>query len=149
MTMMWLMLVIPTTWLIPHQIVNSLASVVVTLIALWIVLMMGLLYKWIFNIDVAIWFLMLVSDTIMEDEKFDNALNVILLRFLMWFLIFEEYGWKENQSEKKSISQFPGLNSLSKAEKKGKSSLCLLFMSIREEFRHSFYLEVRLLMDIL
>ena len=47
------------------------------------------------------------------------------------------------------MSQFPELNFLSKAEKKGKSLLYLLFMSIRGKFRHSLYLEMRLSMDIL
>ena len=47
------------------------------------------------------------------------------------------------------MSQFPGLNFSSKAEKKEKSLLHLLFILIREKFRHSFCLEVRLLMDIL
>ena len=35
---------------------------------------------------------MLVLDTTIEDEEFDDALNVMSLRFLMWFLIFEEHG---------------------------------------------------------
>ena len=47
------------------------------------------------------------------------------------------------------MSWFPGLNSLSKTEKERESLLCLLFMSIRGEFKHSLYLGVRLLIDIL
>jgi len=143
------MLVIPTAWLIPHQIANSLVLVVVTLTALWIILIMGLSCEWICDIDMATWFLILVLNTTIEDEGFDDALNVMSLRFLMWFLTFEEHEWKENWSEKESMSQFPRLNFLSKAEKKGKSLLCLLSMLIREEFRHSLYLEMRLSMDIL
>ena len=86
------MLVIPTTWLIPYWIVNNSASVVVILTALWIVLITGLLCKWICDIEVAIWFLMLALETIIEEEVFDDALNVMLLRFFIWFLMFEEWG---------------------------------------------------------
>jgi len=93
--------------------------------------------------------LILASDTTMEDEGFDNALNVMSWRFLIWFLTFEEHGWKENQSGKESMSQFPRLNSLLKAEKERKSLFCLLSMLIRGEFRHSLCLGVRLSMNIL
>ena len=75
------------------------------------------------KIDVATWFSILVSDTTMEEEGFDNALNAISSKFLICFLIFEEYRLKENLSEKESIRQFPGLNSSLKTEKKGKSLL--------------------------
>jgi len=97
----------------------------------------------------ATWFLMLASNITMEGKGFDNALNVMSSRFLMWFLTFEECSWKENWSGKESMSWFPRLNSLSKAEKKEKSLLHLLSISIREEFRYSLYLGVRLSMDIL
>ena len=60
---------------------NNSASVVVTLTTLWIVLMTGLLCKWMCNIDVATWFLMLVLDTTIKEEGFDDALNVMSLRF--------------------------------------------------------------------
>ena len=96
---------------------NSSASVAVTLTALWIVLMTDLLCEWIYDIDMATWFLMLALDITMEDKGLDDALNMMSLRFLMWFLVFEEYGWKENWSGKESMSWFPGLNSSSKAEK--------------------------------
>ena len=96
MMTIWLTLVIPTAWLISHQMANNSASVVVTLTALWIVLMTGLSYEWMCKIDVAMWFLILVSDTIMEEEEFDDALNAISSKSLMCFLIFEECRWKEN-----------------------------------------------------
>jgi len=38
----------------------------------------------------------------MEEEGFDNTLNVRSSRSLMCFLIFEERRWKENLSEKES-----------------------------------------------
>ena len=85
----------------------------------------------------------------MEEEGFDDALNVRLSRSLMYFLIFEEHRWKENLSEKELTRQFPKLNSLSKKEKEEKSLLCLSSMSMKGNFRHSLCLGVRLLMEIL
>lgn len=73
----------PTAWLISHQITNNLALVAVILTALWIVLMIGLLCEWICDIKVATWFLILVSETTIEEKEFDNALNVISSRFFM------------------------------------------------------------------
>ena len=84
-----------------------------------------------------------------EEEGLDNALNVILSRFLMWFLILEECEWKENWSEKELMRWFPGLNSLSKKEKKRWSLLHLLFMSMSVDFRHSLCLRLMLSMEIL
>ena len=107
-TMIWLVLVILTAWLIPHQIANNLALVVVILTALWIVLMTGLLCEWICNIEVATWFLMLASETTIEEEGFDDTLNVMLSRFFMWFLMFEEHGWKEIWYEKSQWVDFLG-----------------------------------------
>ena len=93
--------------------------------------------------------MILVLDTTMKEKGFDNALNVRLLRSLMYFLIFEKCGWKENLSEKESTRWFSGLNSLSKKGKEGKSSLHLLSISMRGDFRCSLCLGVRLLMEIL
>ena len=101
--MMWLMLGIPTASLILHQIANNLASVVVTLTAWWIVLMMGLSCTWIYDIEVATWFLMLMSEMTIEEERLDDALKMMLLRFLMWFLMFEKRRWNENQSGKEWV----------------------------------------------
>ena len=111
--------------------------------------MTGLSYEWMCDIDVVTWFLILVSDTTMEEEGFDDTLNIILSRFFIWFLIFEEHGWKENQSEKESIRWFPGLNFSLKEEKEGKSLLHLLSMLMREDFRCNLYLGVRLSMEML
>ena len=85
----------------------------------------------------------------MKEEGFDDALNVRLSRSLRCFFIFEECGWKENISEKELTRWFPKLNFLSKKEKEGKSSLHLLFMSIRGDFMCNLYLRVRLSMEIL
>jgi len=76
----------------PHWIVNNLAAVVVTLIALCMVLMIGLLKKWIWEINVAMWFMILASDTMIVEEGLDEALSAILSNFLIWFLLLEERG---------------------------------------------------------
>ena len=77
--MSWLL----TVWFISHCIIKSLASVVVMLIALCNVLMIGLLYKWMCDIEVVIWFLILAFDTTIVEEGFNNALNVILSNFFI------------------------------------------------------------------
>ena len=100
---MWLMLGILTTWLIPYCIANNSASVVMTLTTQWIVLMTNLSCKWIYDIEVATWFLMLASEMTMEEKGLDNVLKVMLLRFLMWFLMFEKRRWNENQSGKEWV----------------------------------------------
>jgi len=40
--------------------------------------------------------------TIAED-MLDDVLSVVLSSSSMWSLVFEEYGWNENLSEKESI----------------------------------------------
>ena len=129
--------------------VNNSASVVVMLTTLWIVLMTDLSYEWMCNIDVVTQFLIPALNITIEEKGFDDALNVRLSRSLMCFLIFEEHRWKGNLSEKELTRQFSRLNSLSKKEKKERSLLCLLSMSIKEDFRYSLCLGVRLLMEIL
>ena len=73
-----------------YQIANNLASVVVTLIALCMVLTTGLLKEWIWEIDVAMWFLILVSDTMIVKVGLDKALSAILSNFLICFLALGE-----------------------------------------------------------
>ena len=70
----------------PHQIANNLASVVVTLIALCMVLTTGLLKEWMWEIDVAMWFLMLASDTMIVEIRLDDALSAISSSFSICFL---------------------------------------------------------------
>ena len=74
---------------------NSSTSVEMTFIAQWIVLMVGLLCMWIYEMDIATRFFMFVSN-ITIDEKLDEAVKVILSRFLIWFLTFFSHKWKEN-----------------------------------------------------
>ena len=71
------------TWLMPQWIANSLALVEVILTTWWIILMISLLYKWICDIDIATWFLILVSEMTIEEAKLDDALRVILLSALI------------------------------------------------------------------
>ena len=149
MMTIWLMLVMLTTWLIPHQITNNSALVVVILTTLWIVLMTELLCEWICEMDIVIWFLILVSETIIKEDIFKDALNIVLSNFFMCFLIFEEHRWKENLLENESIRWFPSLNSSLKNEKEGISSLCLLSASIRVDFRQSLCLGVRRSIEML
>ena len=99
--------------------------------------------------EVATWFLMLVSDTTIVEKRLDDALNMILSKFFMCFLTFIRRKWKENWSGKISTIQFPGLNSLLKKQKEGKNSLCLSSTSIRGNFNQILYLAVRQSMDAL
>ena len=70
----------------PHQIANNSASVVVTLIALCMVLITGLLKEWMWEIDVAMWFLMLASDTMIVEVGLDDALSAISSSLSICFL---------------------------------------------------------------
>jgi len=78
-----------------HWIANNSALVVVMLIALCIVLMTGLLKEWMWEIDVAMWFLILASDTTIVEIGLDKALSTISSSFLICFLIQDKQEWKE------------------------------------------------------
>ena len=91
---------------------------------------------------------MLVSD-MMIVEGSDEPPRAISSNFFTYFLILEEQGWKEKQSENRSIRQFPSLNSSLKKEKEEKISLYLSSISISGDFKWIFCLAVRLLMDAL
>ena len=127
----------------PHRIANNLASVVVMLIVLYIVLTIDLLKEWIWEIDIAMWFLILASNTIIVEEELDDILSAISFNFLIYFLVLKEWGWKEKWSENKSIRQFSGLNSSLKKENKEKNLLCLLSISISGNFKSSLCLGIR------
>ena len=68
----------------------------------------------------------------MEEEGFDDALNVRLSRSLMCFLIFEEHRWKENLSEKELTRQFPRLNFLSKKKERKKFVMPVIYINERK-----------------
>ena len=82
------------------------------------------------EMEVVTWFLILVSDTTINQKGSEDALSVISSKFSMCFSTFEKWGWKEKWSGKISTIQFPGLNSLLKKEKEGKNSLYLSSISI-------------------
>ena len=132
-----------------HWIAKSMASAVVILITLYKVLTTGLLKEWMCKMEVATWFLMLVSDTTIVEKGLEYTLNMTSFKFFMCFLTFVRWGWKENWSEKISTIQFPGLNSSLKKQKEGKNLLCLSSTSIRSDFNQILYLAVRWLMDTL
>ena len=126
-----------------HQIVKSSALAMVILITLCKVLMTGLLKKWICEIEVVTWFLMLVSDTTIVEKGLEDTLNITSSKFFICFLIFIRWEWKENWSGKISTIQFPGLNSLLKKQKEGKISLYFSSTSIRDNFNQILYLAMR------
>ena len=95
------------------------------------------------DIEVATWFLILVSNITIVDEGLDDALNVILSNFSMCFFKLGKRKWKEKWSENKSISLFPGSNSLLKKEKDEKTSLHLLSISMSGDFNQILYLAMR------
>jgi len=78
MTMIFEILLKQIDWLIPHLIANNLASVLVTLIAWWIVFVRGLSTIWMCTMEVATLFLMLASEAtrvIIGDEE-DSKVNL-------------------------------------------------------------------------
>jgi len=87
---------------------------------------------------------MLASKMTMEVKRSEEALKVILSRFLIWLLISRRHKWKENWSGKESLSQFSKENSWLNGEKEGRN---LLFLFINRLFRQSLCLEVRYLRD--
>ena len=115
----------------------------ITLIALCIVLMTDLLKKWIWETDVAMWFLILVLNTTIVEVELDEALSIILSSSLICFLTLGEQGWKARQSRNKSVRQFPSLNSSLKKENEGKNLLHLLSTSMSEDFKQNLCLAVR------
>jgi len=116
-----------------HLMVKSSASVEVTLVVWWIVLMIGLLWTWIYAIEVATLYLILASEMTRVCEWFNEDIIVILLSLWEWssrllslHLITE---WKEKQLEKISIRCEPGENSEFNRSNEGKTLLNLLSMS--------------------
>ena len=100
-------------WLMLHLIANILASVLVTNAAWWIVLIRGWLEMCVWEINVAMLFLILVSDAIMAVDWEEEALIIIELSYWIWDLLLFPFihKLKENLSEKVSIIQEPGVSS--------------------------------------
>ena len=149
MTMIYLMLWLATAWFILQQMAKSSALAVVILIVLCKVLTTGLLKEWMCEMEVATWFLILVSNTTMDEKGSEDALSMVSSKFSICFLTFKEQGWKEKQSGKTSTIWFSGLNSLLKKEKKGKNLLCLSSTLIIGDLSQLLCLAVRWSMDML
>ena len=127
---MCLMLGILLAWLILHLIAKSSASVEVILTVWWIVLMIGLLYEWMYDMEITTLFLMLAFKITVTEWGSVEALMAILSRLCKWPLISCFHAWKEKWFKKESMSLFSGENSLSKREKERRNLLHLLSMSI-------------------
>ena len=76
--MIWVASRIWMAWLISYQIVNNSASVIVTLIAWWIILIL-LDCKWICKMDIVMLFLILASEIIMTEFGYKEVFAKILL----------------------------------------------------------------------
>jgi len=89
-TTMCLMLGILLAWLILHLIAKSSASVEVMLTAWWIVLMIGLLYEWMCDMEIMTLFLMLVFKITVTEWGSVEALMAMLSRLCKypWYLVF-------------------------------------------------------------
>ena len=61
-------------WLILHLIANNSTSVMIILIAWWSVFLIGLEQEWTWAMEVVILFLILVSEAIITELAFDEAL---------------------------------------------------------------------------
>ena len=102
----------------PHLIANNSASVLVTNIAWWTILMREWLAECMYDIDVVISFLMLASITMKavdgEEEirrtiSSSSCTQILSFSFLLTKL-------KEKWSEKLSVKQEPGVNSWLRGE---------------------------------
>jgi len=92
-------------WLILYLITKSSASVLVTKAAWCKVLTSGILAMCVYEMDVAMSFLMLASVTTMAVEEEENDLRTMLSSCWRWILLFFPLLdiLKENQSEKLSM----------------------------------------------
>jgi len=61
--------------------------------------MTGLLKEWMWEIDVVMWFLMLVSDTTIVEVGLDEALSTISSSFSICFLTQDKRNGKKNNLE--------------------------------------------------
>ena len=120
-------------WLILYLMAKSSTLVLVMWTAWWTVLAIGLLYVCICNIDIAVLFLILASmTTIAVEGEFDNSMIMLSscwVRVLLPSCLLCRLN--TNQSEKLSITLWPGEGSEWKRVKKGKISLNLLSVSTK------------------
>ena len=85
----------------------------------------GLLKKWMCEMEVATWFLILASDTTMDEKELEDALSVISSKFSMYYLTFEEQGWKKNSLEK--CQQYDFQDWIPCWKKKMKGKICYVY----------------------
>ena len=99
-------------WLMLHLMVKSSASVEVTLVAWWIVLMIGLSWTWICTIEVVILFLIPISEMMRVCEWFNEYVIAMSLSLLEWssrlLSLCLKTGWKKKWLEKILIRHKPG-----------------------------------------
>ena len=114
-------------WLILHLMVNSSASVLVMFTAWWRVLTTGLLWTWMWEMDVATLFLMLASvitsalDGVLEDSRAKlSSCWICDLRFWSLYLLNK---WKEKWLLNMSIILWPEENSGFRGSKDGNTLL--------------------------
>ena len=101
-------------WLMPHLMAKSSASVEVTLVAWWIVLMTGLSWTWIYAMEVVTLFLIPISKMMRVCEWFNEyviAMSLSLLEQSSRLLsLCLKTGWNKKQLVKISIRHEPGEN---------------------------------------
>ena len=137
-------------WLIPHLIANNLASVLVTNIIWWTVLVIGWLAKCMCDMDVAMSFLILASVTTMAVDREENDFKTrssSCWKQIVSFFSFLLNKLKEKQSGKLSMILEPGRNSGCRGENKGKILYTLLFESTRWPLTRDLWQLVRLLSE--
>ena len=122
-------------WLIPHLIANSSASELVTNEAWWTVLIRGQFAEWMWEMNVAISFLMLVSvitRAVLGIKELLRTISSSSWVQILWISFsFLLTNLKEKRLEKWSIIQWPGENSGSKGENEGMIPLDLILESMR------------------
>ena len=117
----------------PYLIANSSAAVLVMRTTWWIVFVRGLLYVYMCTIDIAILFLMLISEAIIVTEKDEEDSKTISSSWWIWDLLSFSLSQTLNeiQSEKLSIILSLGKNFKSRRVKDKKQSLDLFAMSTK------------------
>ena len=125
---------------------NNSAFVIVILIAWWSIFFIGLENEWIWTIDIAILFLMLVSETTMIVWGSDKVLSISSLSLQRWatlhFLLWQSALWNKKQLEKVLINLDPGKNLLFKESKDEKIPLRQVLVSVTKLLIFECYLKV-------
>ena len=118
-------------WLIPHLIAKSSAFVLITFVTWYSILIIGLLWIWIWEMDIATLFLTLAS--VITRAWVETSNNSIANLSSFWIQSFRLFlhlltGWKEKWLDKMLITLLPGNNSGWRGLKEEKTSLYRLSM---------------------